>query len=54
MRRSKIKIPCPFCKERFWSLQRFYAHLRVCEAGKEWKDEKPCWEINLQGGSKER
>jgi len=52
--RSKIKISCPFCKERFWSLTMFYAHLRVCEAGKKWKYEKLCWETDLQGGGKEK
>ena len=28
---SRRKIICPFCKERFDSIQRFYAHVRVCE-----------------------
>jgi len=50
---SRRKIICPFCEERFWSLARFYAHLRVCEAKKKWKNKRPCWETNLQGSKKD-
>ena len=46
--RSKIKIPCPFCKERFWSLAMFYAHMENCEERKKWENEKPCWETDLR------
>lgn len=49
MRRSRSKITCPFCKERFWSLERFYAHMENCEERKKWENEKPCWETDLQG-----
>jgi len=49
---SRRKIICPFCEERFWSLAQFYAHLRVCEKRKKWKDKRPCWETNLQGCKK--
>ena len=38
---SKRKIVCPFCKEIFHSVQRFYAHIRFCEKRKEWKYKKP-------------
>jgi len=51
---SRCKIICPFCKEKFYSLQRFYAHIRVCEKRKKWKYKKPCWETDLQGGSKSK
>ena len=50
MRKSHCKIVCSFCGEEFWSLPRFYAHIRVCEKRKEWKYQKPCWETSLQGG----
>jgi len=53
MRRSS-KIICSFCEEKFWNLQRFYVHMQVCKERKKWKDEKPCWETKLQGGSKKR
>lgn len=44
----KPKIKCPFCKAKFWSLQRFYAHLETCDKRKEWKYKRPCWETKLQ------
>jgi len=50
MRKSRRKIACPFCNEKFWSLAQFYAHIRVCEERKKWKYKSKCWEIDLQGG----
>ena len=52
MSRYQRKITCPFCQEEFWSLARFYAHIRVCEKRKKWKWKRPCWETKLQGGEK--
>ncbi len=49
---SRNKIIYSFCKEEFYSLQRFYAHTRVCEKRKNWRDKRKCWETDLQGGKK--
>ena len=51
-KRYQRKIICPFCKDEFWSLAQFYAHIRVCEERRKWKYKRPCWETELQGGKK--
>lgn len=52
MRKSHCKVVCSFCGEEFWSLSKFYAHIRVCKKREEWKEKRPCWETDLQGGEK--
>ena len=52
--RKGNKILCSHCNEKFYSLIKFYAHIRVCEKRKKWILKKLCWESKLQGGGKKR